>query len=226
MPTHTSVTRDLSAGHVIDVPCTNCHISTKHIIIASADVDGTEVVSSEFDYGWRDTLQIIQCRGCETVSFRHVHSNSEDGYYGDNTGFEPYEDVKLCPNRDEERLPMKDIRLLPINVMRIYDETLKALNSDLSVLTGIGVRALLETICKDKNAPGSDLYKKIDALVTTGVLTREGAQILHKIRSLGNKSAHEVKPHSSAELVLALDVIEHVLQGVYVLPHHVNNTFK
>lgn len=67
---------------------------------------------------------------------------------------------------------------------------------------------------------------KIDYLVKQGVLTTEGATILHKIRTLGNNAAHEVKPHDYVELGLALDVIDHLLQGVYILPYHANSNFK
>lgn len=108
----------------------------------------------------------------------------------------------------------------------IYLETIKALNSSQSILTGIGIRAIIETICKDKNANGGDLLNKIDDLVTQGVLTKEGAAILHKLRILGNKAAHEVRPHDDVQLGLALDVIDHLLLGVYVLPHHASKTFK
>lgn len=120
---------------------------------------------------------------------------------------------------------MDDDYLLPTNLQRIYSETLRSLNSGLNVLAGIGVRAIVETICKDKSASGRDLFAKINDLVTQGVLTQDGADILHKLRTLGNEAAHEVKPHSNTQLGLALDVIDHLLQGVYILPHHASKTF-
>jgi len=51
-----------------------------------------------------------------------------------------------------------------------------------------------------------------------GVLTTEGAEILHSTRLLGNLAAHEVKAHSIEELSAAMDVAEHLLTSVYVLP--------
>ncbi|WP_305800612.1 hypothetical protein, partial [Thiolapillus sp.] len=39
-----------------------------------------------------------------------------------------------------------------------------------------------------------------------------------ELRTLGNEAAHEVKPHNNATLTLALDVIDHLLKGVYILP--------
>ncbi len=100
------------------------------------------------------------------------------------------------------------------------------MNNEQPVLAGIGIRALVERICKDKQAPGGNLVEKINDLVKLGVLTQDGATILHKIRTLGNDAAHEVKPHKPEQLRLALDVCEHLLQGVYLLPHHAKQTFQ
>lgn len=79
---------------------------------------------------------------------------------------------------------------------------------------------------KEKNAAGKDLFEKINGLVVAGVLTKDGADILHKLRVLGNKAAHEVKAHSATELNLATDVVEHLLKAVYILPFHAKRTFK
>lgn len=77
-----------------------------------------------------------------------------------------------------------------------------------------------------KNAVGSNLLQKIDALTVKGVLTPAGTGILHKIRTLGNAAAHEVKPHSEKQLGLAMDVIEHLLTDVYILPKQVEAEFE
>jgi len=135
-----------------------------------------------------------------------------------------YEDI--FPNPEEGRVSVEDANLLPPNLKRIYDETLKSLNSNQPVLTGIGIRAIVETVCKDKIAVGTDLFCKINGLVAQGVLTKDGAGILHKLRTLGNEAAHEVKPHDNVQLGLAFDVIDHLLQGVYILPIHAKEKFK
>jgi hypothetical protein len=127
------------------------------------------------------------------------------------------ESVALYPVRTNGREPLA--HLLPMKVQRIYTESLRALNNEQPVLAGIGIRALVETICKDKAASGNNLEQRINALVMLGVLTPHGRDILHKIRTLGNQAAHEVKPHRPEQLELAIDVCEHILQGVYVYPH-------
>lgn len=130
----------------------------------------------------------------------------------------PTTHVELYPSRLEGRHKLDKSDLLPKEIIRIYNETHAALCNNLSVLAGIGIRALIETICKEKSAQGSNLEKKIDSLVTMGVLTPDGAEILHSLRILGNEAAHEVKPHTEITLGIAMDVVEHLLKGVYILP--------
>ena len=83
---------------------------------------------------------------------------------------------------------------------------------------GIGLRAIVEAVCEEKAATGSDLIKRIDDLIIKGVTTQSGASILHNIRLMGNASAHEVKANSEEELTTALEVVEHLLLGVYLIP--------
>ena len=222
-----SVTRDINktAGSVLDAPCKECKRDTKHKVLASVDVEGEDWFCENSIQYWVHH-QVIQCQGCETTSFRTASTNTGDYDYVDLQTIEYNESVELFPSRNEGRSAVKDVHLLPSNVQQVYEETIKAMNNEQPVLAGIGIRALVETICKDKQALGKNLAEKINDLVKLGVLTQDGATILHKIRTLGNDAAHEVKPHKPEQLGLALDVCEHLLQGVYLLPHHAKQTFQ
>jgi hypothetical protein len=211
----------------IDAPCRRCKLGTKHGILSEVRMTLREETPDTLIYGSDDKYQIIQCQGCETLSFRTEHTNSEDekhyetpeGYGSEWAIHEEY-----FPNPVDGRAGINDYHLLPKKLRGIYKETLAALNAGHPVLTGIGIRAIVETVCNDNDAPGRDLYKKIAGLVTQGVLTQAGADILHKLRTLGNDAAHNVKPHDNIQLGLAFDVIDHLLQGVYILPHHAAET--
>ena len=226
MPENTFIREiNKTAGTVIDVPCTECNRSTKHKVLASVDINAEDWFGDN-SVAYCINHQIVECQGCESISFRKSSTNSEDVDYDEYGNYFHYETVILYPSRNEGRNSMKDEHLLPSNIQRIYAETIKAMNNDQPVLAGIGIRALIENICKDKKADGNSLYEKINELVPIGALTSDGAKILHKIRTLGNEAAHEVKPHQTEQLVLALDVCEHLLQGVYLLPHYALQTFK
>ena len=185
----------------VDIECRQCRRSTKHLILCAAEISDSEAMGPDNYYSWSSNYEIAQCQGCEQLTFRITSATSEDDYV--QLGTDEWEQVKnidIYPNPNEGRQPLADSIFLPNQVSRIYEETLKSLNNNQSVLCGIGVRALIETVCKDKSASGRDLNNKINDLVTQGVLTKEGAVIFHQLRTLGNDAAHEVKPHSDKRL--------------------------
>lgn len=209
----------------LELPCIKCLGKTTHKVMVSVDVRGEET-DGDWSLQWSDDYQIVECGGCKTKSFRNVSSNSDDYFQISDTEYEYGELELLYPSRLEGRKTLaSEDHYLPIKVRGIYKETLGALNNNSPVLAGIGLRALIETICKEKNAEGNNLYKKIDDLVVKQILTPVGSSILHKIRTLGNDAAHEVKPHSEKQLGLAMDVIEHVLNDVYIIPTKVEAEF-
>lgn len=205
----------------IRVACKKCGRGKNHVVLSSIEENGS-VEAGFGDYHWHKSHQIIQCQGCDTVSFRVLSSNSEDV----DSNYDVVEYEELYPSRTAGRSVMRTAGLLPDALERIYSETISALNGGQPVLAGIGIRAIVETVAKDRKATGRNLFGQIDSLVKLGVLTKDGADILHKLRVLGNRAAHEVKAHSPEELGLAVDVVEHLMKAVYILPHHASRTFK
>lgn len=207
------------AGTEIRILCYTCNRETMHLVVRSAEYENEWRDDGDAFYA-SDSYQVIECRGCQSLGFVHLHTDSED-LEPDPEGSDSYiasEKQTLYPSRVAGRSELQDTWALPSQVSSIYRETVAALRANLLVLTGIGIRAIVETVCKERNAAGRDLENKIEALVTQGVLTNDGAKILHGLRILGNQAAHEVKPQTLDTLNVALDVVDHLLLGVYVLP--------
>ncbi len=156
----------------------------------------------------------------ERISFRENWLSTDDlePSKEDPNSFVLADHESLYPSRLVGAAPMADSHLLPSKLVRIYEETHSALSANLPVLAGIWIRAIVETLCAELIAKGKNLQGRIDDLAAQGVVTAAGAKILHSLRLLGNKAAHEVKPHRSEELLIAMQVVEHALQGVYILP--------
>lgn len=200
-----------SKGTIVIV-CGECSRSTVHEIL-------TDVASEDESYGgdiqvWESYL-IVQCRGCLTLSFCKESQCSED--------WDPEKDNQLLVRRDPfpgrvaGRPPLSDAYLLPWELKRIYEEARSALMQGLPVLTGIGIRAIVETVCNERGATGANLLQKINSLVTLNLITQQEATVLHDLRFMGNEAAHKVKAHKSDELNLAFNVVEHLLNTVYLL---------
>jgi ribosomal protein L37E len=206
------------------IVCPRCGKETYHTVRAhyerSGFIDGPDI-------GWTEKHQIVQCDGCGEVSYRKATSNSEDFVYNQFSGeLEHLEKENLFPKRSEGRISLAHDFEVPQGVRDLHREVVTAALEEQRVLVGIGIRALVESICKERGASGGNLEQKIDGLVTLGVLTEDGAEILHGTRLLGNEAAHEAKPLSDESIDAALKVVEHLLQTTYILPTLANRLPK
>jgi hypothetical protein len=207
-----------SEGSEVKLLCYTCDRETVHRVVRAAEYQG-QWEDENMDVTSWDVYQVVECRGCESLGFRKTHQNTEEYDNDPDTGEQILDThQELFPNRLAGRKEIDHDWTLPRELLGIYRETLSAMRGAMPVLAGIGIRAIVETVCKDRKAVGANLEKRIDALVTQGVLTKEGAEVLHGLRILGNEAAHEVKPHSMLTLGTAMDVIDHLLMGVYVIP--------
>lgn len=196
------------------LPCAKCDGLTVHEVLFKVARD----LSDENVSVWH-SYEIVQCRGCEEISFRSNWQCSEDFDHDPVTGEVIYENhEELFPSRIAGRRELRDINLLPSKVHEFYREAHRAICYRLPRLAGLGIRGIVEAVCKEKNASGGNLEKKIDSLVSLGILTRDGAEILHGTRLLGNDAAHEARPLSEQQLDAAMDVAEHLLNSVFILP--------
>ena len=90
--------------------------------------------------------------------------------------------------------------------------------NEIRTLAAIGIRLTVESLCAQKEAQGARLADQISDLHKKGFLTAEQTTGLHSIRFLGNDAAHDAAEPVDVELGAAMDVLDGVLDSVYVLP--------
>lgn len=216
-----------SRNQVLSIQCVECKRSTRHKVLTSIDLSSSE---SDEENGWSvewiDKYQVIECQGCETISFRHLNWFSEAQDFDDDGTVE-----KLYPRRDKESLQARSFQNVPIKLRRIYTELIDSFNNDTQILCAAGLRALVEGVCAEqkikdgpieeqlKNGQTRTVRKKnlegqISGLAEKGLLTRSSAQTLHEHRYLGNSAVHELARPAISELKLAIEIVEHVLNGI------------
>lgn len=197
--------------------CHRCGNATKHTVLASITHSGC---IEGPDISFWDAYDIVQCDGCESICFRHEHTDSESVDF--HTG-EADRTVRSYPEAKQEQSSgaayiTDEVYSMPGIVQTIYRETLGAIRGGLPVLAGIGIRAIVEAVCHDQRTSGGTLEKKIDDLVQKSLLTQKGSDILHGLRLIGNDAAHQIKAPSKKQVAAAMKVIDHLLIGAYVLP--------
>lgn len=208
--------------------CASCNRSTNHNVLKEVKqpIDDGE--------GWweESTYQIIQCAGCEEITFRKLYTDSQmQQYYDPEFDDVPYSQ-ELFPKRDRNTRNIKVTRNLPKNLTTIYRETIDAFNNGQYILCSAGLRTLIEGICLDKEITGKEvvttrgktkistsLESKIDGLSINRFLTEENSKALHELRFLGNDSLHELNLPDVDDLITAIDIIELTLSNIYELSH-------
>lgn len=196
----------------IQVNCPECTKDTHHNILTEHK---TYSQDKKYDVEFWANYQVVQCCGCHNISYRTVTTCSEA--FDPETG-EFDESISLYPERYKKRHPVADVDKFPEECQRIYLETLEAINRNMLLLTAIGLRATVEAICIHQKTGTNNLNKGIDALATSGHLSKTQADFLHSLRFMGNVAAHEIKPPKPQELVMALEIAETLLKTLYILP--------
>jgi len=221
-------------GKTMKVFCLECNHTNKHRVVTSLDGKGEEWCPSEgWGVGWTDGYQVIQCEGCETVSFRHLHWFSEDHHpeYGQDGYLE-----RLYPKRHANSLKGRNLFNVPFGLRRLYVEVIECYNNDSLILCAAGLRAIVDGLCADQgvvNGPvkvfskdgssSSDKRKntlegKIAGMQEKGLLTATSAKALHEHRFLGNDALHDLARPDQDDLKLAIEIVEHTLDQLYEIP--------
>lgn len=209
---------DLEIGTHRKLYCNNCKRETHHKLKAShlrqyREVNGEP--PDDYLVFWEDfEYRFWICCGCDTATLEEAYTNI--GMIVPPHGDQTWTSV-LYPKRMTGYLPQKRFRQLDKKLGAIYREVIESFNSDLRILCAMGLRALLEGICADKEVSGEDLYHKIDGLKTH--LPSNIVESLHSFRFMGNVAAHKLQAPQRPELQLAIEVMEDLLNFLYELEY-------
>ena len=192
------------------LPCNFCGQQTNHEVVRSHTQSHwfEDNPDMQIDYA-KHTWEIIQCAGCDLVSFRELLSTSEE--------WGPTE--TRYPEADKDQLAAKSFLQVPANIYRIYRESIRSFNIGNHILCAAGLRIVIEGICEDAmtTEDAKNLDKKIDDLHEQGILSKKHAKILQTLRSIGNKAVHELRPPQKDDLKEAIEIVEHTLENLYGL---------
>ena len=108
---------------------------------------------------------------------------------------------------------------LPKPVVNAFEEAIICHANNCYVASAIMVRKTLEELCRDRNAMGDNLKKRIKALGTTVILPQELLDGIDDLRLLGNDAAHiesqTFNQIGSEEVEVGIEFTKEVLKSVY-----------
>ena len=202
--------------------CNICRTKTSHktIVEASRVNDDPDPCSEAFTC---ESYRIAECSGCHTVRFIENNVFSEEVDFEDRVNSKELH-CRIYPISEEGALSESRLNelefVLPACVKRIYEETLIAIKNKLFVIAGIGLRGVLDAVCRDKGIGKGKitLAERLNIMLKENLITPDQKGILDAVKDLGNDSAHEGKVLKSYEVERALIVVEHLLDTLYLLP--------
>lgn len=200
--------------------CSECRGKRKHEMLFEKNTRG----SHDDYFHWVENYSIIECLGCENISFLKIYSDSEMQAY-DNNGNPEYSNViTIYPSYLEEAKELNNLYYLPQKIRSIYKETITALNNELFILAAGGLRAIIEAICNQLKIRKEDLSVRIDLLHKKGHLTVNESRRLHSIRFLGNDALHEIETPKKESILVLLDIVNHLLENLFIQDKKIGNT--
>lgn len=192
--------------------CPICSIPTNHNVLFTKKIGSTH----EDDFHWNQEFQVIQCNGCDNVQFKSIYG--DESMYSNFDEYERYyDDKKYYPLSINGHDTVKNYYSIPTKIRVVYLETLEAIKSNCYLLSGVGLRAIIEAIAIEQDIQGRTLEQKINNLLRNKLITERDANRLHSIRFLGNDSIHEMEVPKESKIRIALDVVEHLLNNLYLI---------
>lgn len=206
--------------------CIDCDRETNHSLLGSHTL-----TESEDEYHFDIQYSIIQCLGCDQISFLKVIHDYQTAFpvkqIMTSNGYDyEYDYDRITRNfyPNTEEVFYKFEKFLPAKLFEIYVETKKAYVQNLNIFTAIGLRSIIECICKDKDIPGKDLEKKITNLKSLGDISKKDIELLHSLRFLGNEAVHQFIKAPKKDLNIAFKIVDHLIQTIYIMPKELENT--
>lgn len=202
--------------------CSVCKRITHHNVLGEKSVSA----DSNDDFWWHQTYRIVQCCGCDNVSF-NLESLDESMVRYDHEGTEElYSEYTSFPISEGDARPIEYTWNFPSTIYSIYYETLTALNKKCFSLAAAGFRMIIEAICKDKQIRFKNLEAQINGLRKQGIISEADRNRLHSIRFMGNDSVHIEKTPTKENLLLVLDIVNGILSNLYIIEDKIKDKLE
>jgi hypothetical protein len=189
--------------------CNGCRQKTAHRMLKTT----TESEEMENDW-WSTTFDMLQCCGCEEVVLRRTF------IFG---GDDP--EIRYFPPPVSRRPPSWELEI-PGELMLLLKEVYRSLDADNRSLPMMGARALLDMLIVEKVGDVGTFKQKLEKLAIDGSLGAIQVEVLDAALDAGGAAAHRGHIPKASEVNAVMDIVEHLLHAVYILPDMAKNLKK
>jgi len=184
--------------------CNTCKGLTNHLLRTRNLF--LEQIYDDFDeevFGFHEhRYSLWSCAGCTAPTLEWQMGPPSS----DNEEWEEFA-FGYFPPREKDSIQRKRFRNLKPELSLLYGEVVTCFNSDCLLLCTIGLRALIEAVCKDKGVAGRDLKDRISGLIKF-LPSLNLIEALHDFRLAGNDAVHELQALTRDDARASIEVIE------------------
>lgn len=155
---------------------------------------------------------------------------------------EPKEEISKGIWWEGHKLEVKTFNYAPITLINLYEQIIESYNNKHFILCTSGLRTLIEGICsqqgikkgfiydEEKNklpnkdgviAKSESLGGRIFGLYENDYITFLQAQILQKVKVIGNSAIHDIVVPKAVTIKEIIRILERIMDDVYELENHV-----
>lgn len=205
--------------------CNNCSGTRKHDILYHDKVKWTEEIDERHSVEGSNTYELLKCRGCEAVQYRHSSWFSED--WDPETGG-PNLKIECYPPPMYRKEPdwIQDFVIVdggsffmpPINdvIRSIFKEIYIALQNDAPQLAILGIRALLEEVMIEKVGDKGNFVANLKAFEQEGFISKKQKEVIEPVIEAGHAAMHRGFRPEKYIVSRLMDVTESIIETIYV----------
>jgi hypothetical protein len=190
------------------IHCNECRRKTDHRLLKTVKGDsGSEEIDEQSTIWWETTFDLLQCCGCREAVLRRTYEFSEWDYA----------DVRYFPPR-VSRHPPKWVHDLPYDLGVVLEEVYRALDANNRRLPMMGARTLVDLVMVEKVGDVGGFTEKLGQLEKAGFVSSKNREVLESALDVGSAAAHRGYAAKVDEVNIVMDIVENLLQAVYVFP--------
>lgn len=186
------------------VHCNQCRGETWHALVKTLTERGHD---EEEGFSWITQFDLLQCLGCREAVLRRMFWFSEN----------PDEEVQYFPP-PVSRHPPNWRWKLPSDLRETLEEVYRSLDANNLRLPMMGARTLIDMVMNEKVGDVGGFKTKLKELEKKGLVSANNREVLEAALDAGSAAAHRGHAAEPSEMQSVMDIVENLLQAVYVFP--------
>lgn len=190
--------------------CNNCDGEKHHEILFTTQTAWAE---DELLLQGKDTYDVLKCCGCDRVILMHTSWFSHYDNVESDVFYYPPSSLRKEPRW------LNDMSGNNVSIVKnLLSEVYVGVQNNAKMIAAMGVRALIENVMIDTVGDHGNFRNNLTAFMGEGYISRKQKDILTAVLEVGHAAMHRSYQPAHEDLIICIDIVESVLQAVYVHP--------